>query len=150
MLARRGNLSRLVMSAALAALLTGLGCSTDLAGQADQPAASSDEKRAVVRVSSPEPVENDLDFPSNLYVERDVWLTPRSTGIIEKVLVDRGDRVRAGQELVVLETDLQEVEIRIAEQNLRYKTAEYERSHTLHEQGILSPQEALRLEIERG
>jgi RND family efflux transporter MFP subunit len=148
MLARRGNLARLAALAVLVALISSLGCSTDLAGQAEEPTAST-EKKAVVRVSSPEPVKDDLAFPSNLYVERDVWLTPRSTGIIEKVLVARGDRVRAGQELVVLEPDLQQVEVRIAEQSLRYKVAEYERSRTLHEQGILSPQEALRQEIER-
>jgi len=102
-----------------------------------------------VQVSEAVPVADDESYPSDLYVERDVWVTPRATGIIEQVLVERGQRVRQGQPLVVLETDLARVELQIAEQSLRYHEAEFARTRSLHEQNIVSALDALRDEIER-
>jgi len=129
------------------------GCASDVAGQSSAARASDEGKAAnaaaLVRVSTPEPVADAESYTSSLYVERDVWVTLRSTGIIRQVLVDRGARVREGQPLVQLETDLQEVDVRIAEQALRYHEAEYERSRSLHEENIVSAIDALRDEIER-
>jgi RND family efflux transporter MFP subunit len=95
------------------------------------------------------PVEEDDTYPSNLYVERDVWVAARSTGVIEQVLVERGQRVREGQPLLVLEDDLQKVELKIAEDALAYHEAEYARTKELYDQNIVSSLEALRDETER-
>jgi RND family efflux transporter MFP subunit len=152
MLAQRGTISRWTSAIALLLLITALGCSSDHAGQASSDVTEGQEERrlpVLVTVASPVPLEAGESYPSDLYVERDVWLTPRSTGIIEKVLVERGDHVRAGQELLVLETDLQRVEVQIAEQALRFHEAESARSKQLLEDEIVSALDALRDEIER-
>jgi RND family efflux transporter MFP subunit len=129
------------------------GCLPDHAGQPsaslDSTEQPGDEAAAPVRVVAPEPLESNDTYPSDLYVERDVWLTPRSTGVIERILVDRGDRVKKGQELLILETDLQRVELQIAEQALRYHEAESARTQELLQENIVSSLEALRDEIER-
>jgi len=146
---RASVLARLAFVAFVAAQLAVLGCSSEMAGQVDEESLQPEIARTSVRVSTPVPVQATLSFVSNLYVERDVWVTPRGTGIVEKVLVDRGDRVRAGQALVVLETEIREVEVKIAEQRLRYQEAQYERSRTLQEQNMTSSIEALEHEIDR-
>lgn len=147
--ARTGALARLALAASVSAQLAALGCSSEVSGRVEGEPPPPVIAQTPVRVSTPVPVEATLSFVSNLYVERDVWVTPRATGIIEKVLVDRGDRVRAGQALVMLDTEVQEVEVKIAEQTLRFHKAQYERSKTLHEQNIVSSLEALEHEIER-
>jgi len=142
-------LARLALVALVAAQLLAVGCSSGVSGQIEGETPEPEIAKTPVRVSTPVPVDATLSFVSNLYVERDVWVTPRSTGIIEKVLVDRGDRVRAGQELVVMETEIREVEVKIAEQRLRFHAAQYERSKTLLEQNMVSDLDALEDEIDR-
>lgn len=128
-----------------------------LAGCSSSPAGRDPEVQALatqaslpprsVRVARPEPVEE--AYPSNLYVERDVRLTPRRTGIIERVLVDRGARVRQGQILAVLETDLAAGELMMAEQEHRLAQAEYDRKRLLHDGKIVSAEDFLRCETAR-
>jgi len=97
----------------------------------------------------PERASPRATYPSSLYVESDVVLAARASGVIEKVLTDRGLRVEAGQALAVLETDLARGELEIAEQDARLALAEYERLRPLHDQGIVSPQEFFQAEIAR-
>ena len=153
MLTVRSGCTRGLAALALGVSWAFAGCSSDHAGQQAQvraEAASAPAKLpTLVEVSAAVPVAGDEAFPSDLYVERDVWVTPRATGIIEQVLVERGQRVREGQPLVVLETDLAKVELQIAQQSLRFHEAEYARSKELHEQNIVSALDALRDEIER-
>jgi RND family efflux transporter MFP subunit len=135
-------------------LLLGNGCASDAVGQTSERGQTTAPARpstpAALPVSQPEtPPASDTSFPSYLYVERDVWVTARASGIIEELLVDRGDRVKVGEPLIVLETDIRKGELRIAEQQSRLAEAEFERSRSLHEQQIVSAQEALKLEIER-
>lgn len=135
-------------------LVVGNGCTSDAVGQTseapEKPVPARPSTPAALPISEPEtPAASDKSFPSYLYVERDVWVTARASGIIEELLVDRGDRVKFGEPLIVLETDIRKGELRIAEQQLRLAQAEFERSRSLHEQQIVSAQEALKLEIER-
>ena len=152
MLTRRGTVSRCVSATALLLFIPVLGCSFDHAGQAaGDPVDGKERVRDPfpVRVVALVPLDASDSYPSDLYVERDVWLTPRSTGTVERVLVERGDRVRKGQALLVLETDLQKVEVQIAEQALRFHEAESAKSKELLEDAIISALDALRDEIER-
>jgi len=144
--------SRCALVTAVLLLVPVLGCSFDHAGQpASEPAGEERQARdpVPVQVIAPVPVDANESYPSDLYVERDVWLTPRSTGIIEQVLVERGDQVSKGQGLLVLETDLQKIEVQIAEQALRFHEAEFAKSKELLEDSIVSALDALRDEIER-
>jgi RND family efflux transporter MFP subunit len=142
----------------LAMLLLAAGCSSPLSGglspQPGDPTpgpreAASEPTAASVRVVHPEPVPEDTSFPSSLYVEKDVRVTARRSGIIEKVLVDRGGWVKAGDPLALLETDVAARELELAEQDLRLAASEYERLEALHGQGIASAQEFQKAEIAR-
>jgi len=74
-------------------------------------------------------------------------------GLIERIDVDRGDLVRKGQELVVLDTSLEraaaaiakqrsemEGAVRSGESRLAFSTKKYERAQNLHGQNYLSAQ----------
>jgi RND family efflux transporter MFP subunit len=86
-------------------------------------------------------------YPSNLYVERDVKLAARTSGVIHKVLVDRGAAVKAGQPLAMLETDVPAQEVEVAEQELRLARADYDRMHPLIDSKVVSPQEYQHAEV---
>jgi membrane fusion protein (multidrug efflux system) len=88
-------------------------------------------------------------FPSSLYVERDVKVAARRSGVIEKVLVDRGQSVRAGQALALLETDLATHEVELAQEELRLAEAELQRVAPLASSGIVSQQELQQKQIDR-
>ena len=126
------------------------GCSTQAVGEAAIAAPGDPEPEAIaVNVARPERVARADAWPSSLYVERDVQVTARRSGLIEKVLVERGDRVKVGQPLAPMESDLASHELDLAEQELRLATAEHDRLRPLNEQEIISPQEFLRAEIEK-
>jgi len=118
----------------LACLLAGLVAAPSAAGPAGTAAAGSG-------MSDP--------FPSSLYVERDVKVAARRSGVIEKVLVDRGQSVRAGQALALLETDLATHEVELAQEELRLAEAELVRVTPLAESGIVSQQELQQKQIDR-
>ena len=127
-----------------------VACFSPAAGEPAGAAPGASEPAArTVNVARPEPVVEAETWPSSLYVERDVQITARRTGLIEKVLVDRGDRVKAGQPLALMESDMATHELELAEQELRLATVEHDRLRPLHEQQIISPQEFLRAEIEK-
>lgn len=71
----------------------------------------------------------------------------RTSGVIHKVLVDRGATVRAGQPLAVLETDVPAHEVEVSEQELRLAQADYDRIHPLVGSKVVSPQEGQHAEI---
>jgi RND family efflux transporter MFP subunit len=125
---------RLPAAIVLAVLLAGQGASPCIASPAETAAAGAG-------MSDP--------FPSSLYVERDVKVAARRSGVIEKVLVDRGQSVRAGQALALLETDLATHEVELAQEELRLAEAELVRVTPLAESGIVSQQELQQKQIDR-
>ena len=81
----------------------------------------------------------------------DVELISQSRGVIEKVLVQEGDLVAAGQPLVQLDAGVQKAEVAISEHkakstaraeaaasNLRVKLAAFHRQQMLHRKGVAS------------
>jgi len=120
-------------------------------GGAPTPPARQPEAQASAQPPAErrEATPSDETYPSSLYLERDVNVTARADGVIEKVLVDRGQAVRASQALALLETDLATRDVEIAELDLRLALSDHERAHSLHEQNIISPQEFQRSEIAR-
>jgi membrane fusion protein (multidrug efflux system) len=134
--------------ACLALSLLLCGCSTEISGNPPVRTSAPPAARPVaVRVASPEPVDQDSSYASNLYVERDVRVTARRTGVIEQVLADRGSWVRAGQALAVLESDVATAELEIARQDLLLAQSDYDRVDALHSQKIASVSDYDRLKI---
>jgi RND family efflux transporter MFP subunit len=147
---RMGTLGVVRRSALAAAALGAAACSADRAEGMPPPAApASSSAPKVVSVARPEALDPGDVFDSSLYVERDVRVTARTSGVIEQVLVDRGSAVKAGQPLAVLETEIAARELEMAEQELRLAEAEHGRLLSLHRQNVVSSHDFLKAEIAR-
>jgi len=59
-------------------------------------------------------------------------------GRVDKIEVDKGSRVRAGQLLLSTDTETLRANLRIAEANLEYQKSEFGRNSKLHETGSVS------------
>ncbi len=116
-----------------------------LASAAAQPAAPA----RTVQVARPRILPAEDEYPATLYVENDVRVAARASGVIAKVLVDRGARVRTGQALAELETDVAAHELEIAEHELRFAQEERDRLSALRDKEIVSAQDFRRVDIAR-
>lgn len=119
--------------------------SPDQRAEARAPEARSPELARPVPIA-----QAGASYPSNLYVERDVKLAARTSGVIHKVLVDRGAAVKAGQALASLETDVPVREVEVAEQELRLAQSDYDRLRSLSDSKLVSPQEYQHAEVAKG
>jgi RND family efflux transporter MFP subunit len=93
------------------------------------------------------------DFDCVIEPKQVIELRSPLEGLIDKVLVDRGDVVKKGQELVLLDTSLERAQAAIARQRsqmegalrssesrLEFSSKKYERAENLHGQNYLSAQ----------
>jgi membrane fusion protein, multidrug efflux system len=91
-----------------------------------------------VRVTTLEPkvIGRELEFSANTTAWEEVDLVPVSPGRIDKIYVEVGSHVRAGQTLVQMDqTNLRQAKMQIENQQNDYK-----RYETLHETGAISEQ----------
>ncbi|MFD2814061.1 biotin/lipoyl-binding protein [Paracoccus aerius] len=86
---------------------------------AGPPAAAQDDLLRVEMVSAEErPVALDLQLSGSITATDSVQMSFRQPGRVTGVLVDRGDRVRQGQELARLDSVQQDQALRVAEAGL--------------------------------
>ena len=92
-----------------------------------------------------------ITFNASLVVENDVEIKTRLTGIIDKIYVERGARVKKGDPLAELDNQDLKLEIRKAEVHLQELKAENDRAESLHKEKLMSDSEydAKRLAYER-
>ncbi|MGH8019704.1 MAG: efflux RND transporter periplasmic adaptor subunit [Opitutaceae bacterium] len=104
------------------------------------------------------PIASFLSYNSTLEVETAVVVFPEVGGLVEKILVEEGDRVKAGQPLLQLEHDELEVDLRESEVELKQLEQSFARTKELFERGLVNRQEfdtatfdltAARLQLER-
>ncbi len=135
--------SGLGFSLAAAALLFG-GAIGSLTG-----CGSADANRAIASASVERgTLERIVVATGTLEPERLVDVRPRISGIVEKIHVEDGDRVKADQILVEIDRDLIEVRLRevraalaSARIELRYAEIALERARNLREQGTMPDQD---------
>jgi membrane fusion protein (multidrug efflux system) len=123
------------------------GCSKK--EQAGNPGGGWD--RGARRVAEARPVEVEtarigpiaafLSFNSTIEVETAVDLFPEVSGLVEELLVEEGDRVKAGDILLRLDSDDQAVELEESTVNLRHLEATFERNRELFESGLINRQD---------
>ena len=85
--------------------------------------------------------QNSISFDAALLVENDVEIKTRLTGIIDKIYVERGARVKKGDPLAELDNRDLKLEIRKAEVHLQEMKVENDRAKSLHDQKLLSDSE---------
>lgn len=82
-----------------------------------------------------------LTATSNLMVEQEVAVTTRVSGVVDSISVDRGENVKKGQPLAVLDQREFTLDRRAAEETLRVSRADSERFEELFRQGLASKAE---------
>jgi membrane fusion protein (multidrug efflux system) len=102
---------------------------------------ASDAVPVEIETARTGPVAAFLSYNSTIEVETAVDIYPETTGLVEKLLVEEGDRVKAGQILLQLEQDEQVVEVKDSEINLARLESTFNRSKELSERGLINAQE---------
>jgi membrane fusion protein (multidrug efflux system) len=85
-----------------------------------------------------EPVSSLYSTSATLRADKTATVTARTRGVVERLLVEEGDRVAEGQVLVQLEDDEQIIAAERARTARDTTAREYARARTLHEQELLS------------
>lgn len=89
-----------------------------------------------------------LELPSQLYVEHDAFIVARSSGTVDSLFVDLGDRVSAGQLLARLESTDQEIALASADAAHENLTRAAVRSRTLTRSGVLTAADSEQVEFQ--
>jgi membrane fusion protein (multidrug efflux system) len=101
-----------------------------------------------LQAATPVPVETTIPFRSDIYAtyaasasitsDADAPVTARVSGDVIDLLVEEGDRVKAGQILARLDGKRLQLEMLAAKANLERARKEYKRNTDLHERGLVS------------
>lgn len=135
-------------------LLLATGCGDSSAETPEGPPGKGrgvDGERAVpvaARVVQPRDVRVALRGTANLQAHDQVEVLPKQGGVIERLLVEEGTRVRAGQPLAVLDAEEWQVQARQAEARMRASRDAADRAGALLQQGLMAEQEVVRLRSE--
>ncbi|MCD9004757.1 efflux RND transporter periplasmic adaptor subunit [Luteimonas sp. XNQY3] len=118
-------------AAGAACLLLGVallaGCTAPADPQPEDPAPA----RIVVEAARKADIGQEVSLPGTLTAEREVQLSPRTDGLVHRVLVDAGDRVRAGQVLLELDDTMARQPLSGARAGLAQATAAREEAQRL-------------------
>jgi len=100
-----------------------------------------------VSVQSPErgDINSFLLFSSNIDTDKMVDIYPMTSGIIEKIVLDEGDRVNKGTILAVLDDREASINEQKAKITYEQQKAEYERQKEIFEKELISKEEYERL-----
>ncbi len=120
------------------------GCGGDAVPETPEPSVAA----APVIVVDTATVDLPLELPTQLYVEHDAYVYARSMGIVERVLVDIGDRVREGQVLARLESVDQEIALADAQANLANAERQVQRFRELAGTGAVAVADSEFAELE--
>lgn len=84
-----------------------------------------------------------FEVQGNIEANKNVLLYPETGGVIRSILVEEGQKVKKGQVLVDLDTELIELQIKEVETSLDLATTTYERQKRLWDQNIGSEMQYL-------
>ncbi len=121
------------------------------AGEKSKDKESEDKKEDTdtipVSVQSPErgDINSFLLFSSNIDTDKMVDIYPMTSGIIEKIVLDEGDRVTKGTVLAVLDDREASINEQKARITYEQQKAEYERQKEIFEKELISKEEYERL-----
>lgn len=87
------------------------------------------------------PIAAFLSFNSTIEVENAVDVFPETGGLVEEVLVEEGDRVKAGDPLLRLEHDEQLVQLKESEVNVTHLESSFQRTQELYDRGLINQQD---------
>lgn len=110
------------------------GCSGKKASEKDTDAVEAIPVK--VQKLEKQDIARTLDYTANLQADEQVYYAPASTGRIEKIYVEVGDRIKKGQLLVTMD----QTQLHQAEVQLKNLETEYNRAKMLNETQSISKQ----------
>jgi multidrug efflux system membrane fusion protein len=111
------------------------GASSEAATGPDAPADADAPQSVRVRTYTSEPMINEIIVQGRTIADRKVVVRSELDGIVEEVMVDRGERVAAGTVLARLEVDDREAALAQARAQLAAAELEYNAAAQLSERG---------------
>src|SRR5204862_1203378 len=144
------NRSRLIAASSIAAVIAaGAGTvalfARERSAQARQEEALKKEleQGPVVRVArvAVAPADRVVSLPAEVRAEQHATLYAKVSGYVSKVLVERGDKVRKGQELAVLESPDLAAQVASAQAELTFRRQQLARVERLASSGRVSVQD---------
>jgi len=105
-------------------------------GKGKRPAADAIAVRVAAVVQ--QPLSSLYSTSASLRAERRAIITARARGVIQKLLVEEGDQVTAGQGLAELDNEEQRIAVARALTTLDNLRRDLERSETLYNEGLIS------------
>jgi len=121
-------------------------------GHGNGPDGEKEEAAIAVRVGEVvrEPISSLYSTSATLRADRSATVIARTRGVVERLMVEEGDRVAAGQALAYLEDDEQTIAAARARSTEEKARRDFERLSGLHERGLssLDEYEASRTEAE--
>jgi len=126
----------------LLALVSGCSKSTESAPAAAAPAATPLEPLQItVAPVALQPTKRLLKFVGTMFGNEEVKLSSQVEGQIERIAVDLGDPVKAGQVLVEVDATSARAQLREVEARLAKARADESRGRELMKSNVISPQE---------
>lgn len=93
-------------------------------------------------------LEEYLDLSGSTEALRNIVISSEQGGTVQKVLVDRGDRVRPEQVLALINADIYEAQLAEAEANLRIKEAGLTKARALFERQSITSMQRLQAQVD--
>lgn len=139
-----------VFALALMLALGGCGNAAEGEGEDGRDAKKDEAVPVEVAVASTRRITASYSGTANLEVPADAQVVAKTGGVLLRVLVEEGDRVRAGQPLAQLDPERMRLEVARAEATMRRLKANYDRSKELFERKLVSADanDQLRYEFE--
>lgn len=131
---------RIAVLVVVAALGAGCGRSSEAEGPAPATGGPTPISVTTAPAASRE-VERTVSVVGTLAANQQTDLASESEGQIISIDADLGDRVKKGQVLAAVRSDVLEAQCREADANLAKAAADEHRARPLRDQGIISPQE---------
>jgi RND family efflux transporter MFP subunit len=135
------------------AATVGLACGRPVGGDGDRPVETAESSSGATTSTSlvtadTVTVELPLSIPAQLYVEHDAAIYARSSGIVESIHVDLGNRVTAGQLLARLESTDQSIALDQARDRQADALVQAERQRALKTAGVVTQADSERVELD--
>ena len=135
------------------AAMVGLACGRPAADRGNRPVETAESSSggttsASLVTADTVTVELPLSIPAQLYVEHDAAIYARSSGIVETIQVDLGNRVTAGQLLALLESADQSIALAQARDRHADAVIQAERQRALKTAGVVTQADSERVELD--
>jgi membrane fusion protein, multidrug efflux system len=112
------------------------GASPDSTSSGESKKLPDTRMQVSVIAVQPESFEHYIEVQGAIEAEKNVILTAETGGLIRNIVVQEGQRVSAGQTLVILDSDLITKNISEVQKSLELANYVYEKQSSLHSQGI--------------